>query len=390
MTKLKNIFKGDSGIWVIYFILTILSVIAVYSSVGYTAASQDESPFGYILMHIIFIVIAYVVIIICSVFDYKKIYPYLRLIYPIIILLLIFTLAIGRGGRWISISGLTLQPSEIAKVFIIAFMARTLVSMQQVIKEKSTFYKLLAFIIPIFLPIFISNYSTASLILVVCYIMMLYGGVRKKYWFIGLATGFAVVFIFLYICYKHPEILPQNEYTRFYTWGNRIDSWLNPSYSELTQENISRMAISRGGLFGSGSGNTIHARLITQAENDFIFSFIIEEYGSLGGLALFFLYNIFFFRCIRIVISCNDLFGKLLVAGYGSLIYIQALLHMSVTVGLIPVTGQTLPFISKGGSAYIVMSVGIGIIQSVAYNTRLEKNKKNQEQQISTHHESNH
>ena len=140
----------------------------------------------------------------------------------------------------------------------------------------------------------------------------------------------------------------------------------NVTPEELTQENMARMAIARGGVLGVGVGNTVHARLMTQAHNDFIYAVIIEEMGMVGGIVVFLLYSILYFRCIRLVWRCKGRFGALTVAGMGTVIYLQALVNMSVAVGVLPVTGQTLPFISYGGTAYLFMGCGLGIIQSVA------------------------
>jgi cell division protein FtsW len=148
---------------------------------------------------------------------------------------------------------------------------------------------------------------------------------------------------------------------------------MNPDPDELTQENMARMAVARGGFTGNGIGTTIHGRLMTQAHNDFIFAIIIEEAGTLAAIAIFLLYALFYFRCIRIANGCKGLFGSLSVAGIGTVIFLQAIIHMSVAVGVLPVTGQTLPFISYGGSSYIFLAAGVAIIQSVAIDNKKQR-----------------
>jgi cell division protein FtsW len=150
------------------------------------------------------------------------------------------------------------------------------------------------------------------------------------------------------------------------TWGHRVYSWINPKTDELTQENMARMAIARGGVARLGIGSTVHARLMTQAHNDFIYAIIIEETGMVGGLFVFALYSIFYFRCVKVTRRCKGRFGALTVAGLGTVIYLQALVNMCVAVGVLPVTGQTLPFISYGGTAYLFLGCALGVIQSVA------------------------
>jgi len=170
------------------------------------------------------------------------------------------------------------------------------------------------------------------------------------------------------------------------TWGHRLQAWMHPNPNELTQENMARMAVARGGFFGTGIGTTIHGRLMTQAHNDFIYAIIIEETGLLSAILIFLLYALFYFRCIRIATRCNGLFGSLCVAGLGTAIFLQAIVNMSVAVGVLPVTGQTLPFISYGGTAYLFLGCGVGVIQAVAADNkrqeRLAKKAETENQNI--------
>lgn len=396
MIKIKNIFKGDIGIWIIFFLWTVVSLASVYSSIGYTAVRllKNTTPTEALFGHLVFILITYGIIILCSVANYKKLKNIFDsklsyILYASIIILLFITFKYGDDGRWISFKlfkTFTIQTSEIAKLFIIVLMAHALVRNENKIKEPRIFFILIAMTLPICIPIAISNGSTGALILLTCFLMMLFGGVNRKYWLICAAIGLFAGSAFLYFCVNISEWFPE---LRFDTWGLRVRRWLEPDYSALNQENIARMAIWRGGISGSGIGSTIHARLITQAENDFIFSIIIEEYGSIIGVAIMILYHTFFFRCIKIARACKDQFGKYLVGGFATLIYVQALVNISVAVGLLPVTGQPLPFISKGGTAYILMGVGIGVIQSVAYNSQVDNKHTQQSQTNITQHESN-
>ena len=234
------------------------------------------------------------------------------------------------------------------------------------------------------------NFSTAALIFLSCYLMMLFGGVNRTWWWRLMLAGLLLVGIGLAVTYvRYGNSLNQTQSTeqveqkqlfeRSSTWGHRVYAWLNPNPTELTQENMSSMAIARGGLFGKGPGHTVHARLMTQAHNDFIYSIIIEETGLLGGLLVFALYSIFYFRCIKLSWRCKGRFGALTVAGFGTMIYLQALVNMFVAVRALPVTGQTLPFISYGGTAYLFLGCGLGIIQSVAADVESEKRKEKSE-----------
>ena len=213
--------------------------------------------------------------------------------------------------------------------------------------------------------------------------MMLFGGVNRKWWWRLFLAGVLVVSVGLAIAYMRYDKGTQAEtekteqiLERSTTWGHRIHSWLQPNPDELSQENMARMAIARGGILGKGPGNTVHARLMTQAHNDFIYAIIIEELGMVTGILVLVLYSFFYFRCIRLAWRCKGRFGALAVAGFGTMIYLQALANMCVAVGVLPVTGQTLPFISYGGTAYLFLGCGLGVIQSVAADVYDEKKEE--------------
>ena len=366
MRKLTNIFKGDLGIWMIFFVLSVISLIAVYSTIGLQAYSLPAAtPTGLFIKHVAIVLATYVAIIVISMLNYRSFSRISQFGYVLSIVLLIVVLAIFKG-RWMEIPYLgQFQPSEIAKVCLIVFVARQLTRSGDDIKSLGTFLTLLIEIGVVTILVLPENLSTAILIFITCYIMMLIGGVNKKYWIRTLLAVALVGGILFFIAYERgaskDAVLERSS-----TWVHRVDSWLNPNPNELSQENMARMAIARGEVFGVGVGNTVHARLMTQAHNDLIYAIIIEETGMIGGLVVFALYSMFFFCCVRLSRRCRGTFGSLIVAGMGMVIYFQALINMCVAVGLLPVTGQTLPFISYGGTAYLFLGCGLGVIQSVA------------------------
>ncbi|MCR4659379.1 MAG: FtsW/RodA/SpoVE family cell cycle protein [Bacteroidales bacterium] len=367
MRKLTNIFKGDMGIWMIFFVLSVISLVAVYSTIGLQAYSlPGTTPTGLFVKHVAIVIATYIAIIMLSMVNYRAFSRISQVGYVVSLVLLIVVMAITGGGRWIDIPHFgQFQPSEIAKVFLIVFVARTLTSNADKIKELGTFITLLLIIGAVTALVLPENLSTAILIFITCYMMMLIGGVNKKYW---IRTFLALVIIgglLFFVAYQRGSS-KEGVLERSSTWVHRVDSWLHPNPDELSQENMARMAIARGGVIGVGVGNTVHARLMTQAHNDFIYAIIIEETGMVGGIVVFALYSMFFFCCVRLAWRCRGTFGSLTVAGLGMVIYFQALINMSVAVGLLPVTGQTLPFISYGGTAYLFLGCGVGIIQSVA------------------------
>ncbi len=377
--KLKSIFRGDTGIWVVFFLLSLVSLAAVYSSIGLEAYThRGPGPTGLFLKHLAIVVVTYVAIILLSRVNYRYFSRFAVLGYWASLVLLVILLALGR--RWVVIPGMgQFQPSEIAKVMLIIFVARIIALKKEQTQDLGTFIQLLFYIALVAGFVMPENFSTAALIFLSCYIMMYLGGVNKRYWWRVFAVGVVIVVGFLAVSYYRYEKYiisgeaQENVIERQATWGHRVYSWLNPEENAMTQENIARMAIARGGVFGKRVGNTIHGRLMTQAHNDFIYAIIIEESGFIGAMIVFALYAIFYLRCIRLVKRCPGTFGKLTVAGFGTVIYLQALVNMSVAVGALPVTGQTLPFISYGGTAYLFLGCGVGVIQAVAADVERQK-----------------
>lgn len=369
---MSKIFRGDKVIWVVFLLLSIISLVEVYSSIGLYAYSffSTKSPTSLFLRHLIIVIATYVAVVLISRINYRAFSRFAVLGYWVALVLLVVAMAFGRWIR-IPIIG-QFQPSEIAKIILIVFVARMLALKKEHVEELTTFLQLMIYTVLVVALVFPSNFSTAALIFLACYLMMFLGGVNRKWWWRLLLVGLVAVVAFLAISYFRYERsvntgqMQEQVIERQATWGHRVYSWINPQPDELTQENMARMAIARGGILGAGIGNTVHARLMTQAHNDFIYAVIIEEMGMVGGIVVFLLYSILYFRCIRLVWRCKGCFGALTVAGMGTVIYLQALVNMSVAVGVLPVTGQTLPFISYGGTAYLFMGCGLGIIQSVA------------------------
>ena len=369
--KISKAFRGDKTIWVVFLLLSIISLVEVYSSIGlYAYSLPGTMPTGLFLKHLVIVVATYVVVILMSRVNYRFFSRFAMLGYWLTLVLLAVMLAL-QGGRWFRIPVIgQFQPSEIAKIVLVVFVARMLAIKKDQVAELGTFLQLLLYVGIVVALILPENFSMAALIFLVCYLMMLIGGVNRKYWWRLLLGVVFVGMVALLLMSRGGNSGAEAEggevLHRSGIWAERIDNWMHPDPDALTQENMARMAIARGGVFGAGIGNTVHARLMTQAHNDFIYAIIIEEMGMVGGIVVFLLYSILYFRCIRLAWRCKGRFGALTVAGLGTVIYLQALVNMSVAVGVLPVTGQTLPFISYGGTAYLFMGVALGIIQSVA------------------------
>ncbi len=397
MIKKINILRGDRAIWVLFFLLTVISLVSVYSTIGLTAyGSPGKTPLRLFMKHLAIVLATYASVIVLSHLKYTVFAKLSTWAYLLALVLVITAFIMGKmnpesvgsgEARWLGIGKMSFQPSEFVKLLLVIFVASTMSKNREMAGDKILFGLTIASIGAVVLFVAPENFSSAALIFLVCYIMLYFGGVdRKMWWTIFLVAVLAVV-LYMGINYTKYKYQKTDQDTpvvenvdkpvgRGITWGHRIYSWLHPDPDEVTQENIARMAIARGGLFGKHVGSTIHGRLMKGSHNDFIYAIIIEETGMAGGLVVFILYAWLFLRCVRIAKRCEKRFGSLLVAGMGLMIYVQALLNMGVAVGALPVTGQTLPFISYGGSAYMFLGCGLGIIQAVAAETDTSRRKK--------------
>ena len=370
MKRKLNILAGDKALWVIFILMSIISLVAVYSTIGYSAITEfHTTPRTMFVKHLGVVVLGFVLIIGLSRINYRY-FSKMSLFGYIISLILVIVVAIMQT-RWIRIPGVpSFQPSEFAKMVLMIFLARNIAINRDKLDESSTFWILQGTIVLLRAFVVGENLSTALLIFLAGYILLFFGGVNRRMWWRGFAA-FAILglvaFVVIYFLGDKMDLF------RSSTWGHRLQAWLHPNPNELNQENMARMAVARGGFTGNGIGTTIHGRLMTQAHNDFIYAIIIEEVGMLGAIVIFLLYALFYFRCIRIANACKGLFGSLSVAGIGTVIFLQAFINMAVAVGVLPVTGQTLPFISYGGSSYVFLAMGVAVIQSVAIDNKKQR-----------------
>lgn len=359
--KRKFILRGDLGLWVVYVFWAILSMLMVYSSVGYTAYMTNKSPVVSFIIHLGFFAFSFFISWLLAKSNYRKV------VFPIIVIMLFAWVAQAflafSGTRWIRLGPMSIQPSEFLKVCFLIYLARVIAREKEQIEEKKSFWVLLGLTGFAAAPILPMNLSSAALLFLICYIEIGFSNVDRKMWKKGLLIIFVLSmlgFIALYF------LSDQVSFMRSSTWGHRLNSWMHPNYEEYSQENMARMAIARGGFWGTGAGTTVMGRLITQADNDFIYAILIEEHGLFFGIATFLLYCIFYYRSIRIARRCQGTFGSVAVAGLSTMIFLQAIMNMAVATGAMPVTGQTLPFISRGGSALWAVGIAFGFIQSVA------------------------
>ncbi len=377
--KVTRALKGDQWLWLSVILLMLISLVAVYSAIGLQAITKAyTTPWLATFRHLRFVVITFIIIVGVSNCDYRKLARLSGVFFGFCLCLLVVMLVLG--GRWLNVPHIgRFQPSEFAKVALIILLAKKMSLNKDSLDNRYFFIGLMinvAVVAGLILP---ENFSTSALVVVASLFLMYYGGVKRSYVLRMGAVLIVVGVVFLFYSYQvyqkqvrmsetmgYVEESSDGLLKRASTWGHRVDSWLFPKPDELTQENMARMAVATGGFVGNGVGNTVHARLMTEADNDFIYAIIIEETGFLGGLGVLLVYLVFFWRCICISNECKGVFGSMVSAGLGTLVFIQAMVNMAVAVGALPVTGQTLPLISRGGTALFAMGIAIGVIQSVA------------------------
>lgn len=362
----KNL-KGDKGIWVIVALLCLASVLAVYSSTGTIAFKYNG---GHAEIHLIkHMVIAMVGIFLCYV-CYNTHYTVYSKLAPILLVisipLLLYTMAFGPeindARRWISIPGigLSFQTSDIAAIALIMYIARSISMKQDVIKDfKSAFLPLMLPIIVVCGLIAPNNLSTALLLFMTCMTLMFIGRVHLKYIF--LLVGLGAVFLggLVLLGMVFPDAI------RVSTWTNRVAEFLGNSDGGY-QIQQAKIAIADGGWFGVGPGLSTQRNYLPYSYADFIYAIICEEYGLLGGLVIIVLFLLLFLKCTSMVTRSPKTFGALLAMGLCLNIVIQAFANIAVSVNLVPVTGLTLPLVSKGGTSMLITCIAFGMILSVS------------------------
>ncbi|AWU39899.1 cell division protein FtsW [Blattabacterium punctulatus] len=385
--------KGDRYLWAFITLLAIFSFLPVYSAstnLVTTYGVGSNTVFHYLLRHTIFLLVGFGILFFTQFIDYKYFYRFSILTIPIILILLIFTINQGKeldgvnASRWlhIPIINISFQTSNIAGLVLFIYCARYLARKN---KEKIHFINsFFSLIFPIFFIlglIFPANGSTAVIVFISVLIILFIGG----YPFTGiigiLFMGIISAGIYIFYVIKWGEKKPIN---RVYTWKNRIENFLNNESEENYQIKQSKTAIILGNKFGLGPGKSVLKAFLPQSSSDFIYAIIIEEYGSFGGIILLFIYILIFFRIMVIATKVQNYFCTLLVLSVGVPIINQALINMGISVGLFPVTGQTLPLISAGGTSMWITFFSFGIILSVSriiyddsYYNNIEKRKKN-------------
>ena len=396
--------KGDKVIWALVVVLTLVSLLAVYSATGSLAYKfYKGNTEVYLFKQVAFILGGLLVIYFAHLVNYTFYSKAARVVYLLSIPLLIYTLFFGvtmnEGSRWIRLPliNMTVQTSDLAKLALFMYLARLLSKRQEMIKDFRQGYLMVIWPVAVTcLLIAPANLSTALLLGASCLLLLFIGRANTKH--LLLTIGLAMIPILMLIgaaVYQHQQEEPEETVAtpvkkeegaltrRVDTWINRVESFIYGSddvNTDAYQVNQAKIAVSKGGLLGVGPGNSTTRDFLPQAYNDFIYAIIIEEYGLVGGAFMVFIYLVFLYRCIRIFKRCPFAFGAFLALGLSFTLVIQALANMAVTVNLFPVTGVTLPLVSMGGSSFIFTCLAIGIILSVARNVEQLEGKNKEEQ----------
>ncbi len=372
---MKTIFqhiKGDKAIWAIVTILAIFSFMPIYSaSTNLVYVVGNGSTFGHLVKHIVLLLTGFAVIYGVHKIPYRYFSGGSALMLPVVVLLLVVTLAQGTtiGGanasRWIRIPfvGIGFQTSTLAGLVLMVYVARYLAkNKEKLIGFKESLINLwlpVGLVLVLILP---ANFSTTAIIFFMVLLLSFIGGYPLK--FIGYILGiglFAFLF-FILVAKAFPDAMPN----RVNTWKSRIENFSKSDGSEAYQVEKAKIAIATGGVVGKGPGKSVQKNFLPQSSSDFIYAIIVEEYGFVGALVVVFIYFLLLFRILITAKKATTIFATLLVIGVGVPIVFQAMINMAVAVNILPVTGQTLPLISSGGTSIWMTCFALGMILSVS------------------------
>ena len=372
---MKHIFrhiKGDRAIWAIVTVLAIFSFMPIYSaSTNLVYVVGNGSTFGHLIKHIVLLITGFAVIYGVHKIPYRYFSGGSVLMLPVVILLLIFTLAQGTtiGGanasRWIRIPfvGIGFQTSTLAGLVLMVYVARYLAKhKEKVITFKDSMLQLwlpVGLVLMLVLP---ANFSTTAIVFFMILILAFIGGYPLKYIGYILSIGLVLFLFFILVAKAFPDAMPN----RVNTWKSRIENFSQPDGEEDYQVEKAKIAIATGGVIGKGPGKSVQKNFLPQSSSDFIYAIIVEEYGFVGAVVVIFIYFLLLFRILITAKKATTIFATLLVVGVGVPIVFQAMINMAVAVNILPVTGQTLPLISSGGTSIWMTCFALGMILSVS------------------------
>lgn len=374
MKELVNNLKGDKAIWTFVALLALFSFMPVFSASSNLAyiGHGTGNTLGYLLKHFFHIGVGFGIIFGVHKIPYHYFRTFSKFLLPIVWFLLLLTLINGTviGGanasRWLQVPfiGVSFQTSTLAAVVLFIFVARYLSKTRE---EPDNFQ---TSVIQLWIPVFVTlvfilpaNFSTTALIFSMVLMLTFIGNYPIKHIAMIIGAAIAAFLFFLLLAKAFPE---SHFFSRVSTWGSRIENYTTDKGDEDDyQIEKAKIAIASGQIGGLGPGKSVQKNFLPQSSSDFIFAIIIEEYGLVGGIMIISLYLLLFIRFIVASHKASTLFGKLVVVGLGFPMIFQAMINMGVAVELLPVTGQTLPLISSGGSSIWITCFALGIIINV-------------------------
>lgn len=386
-----NKIPGDHVIRAIVVILLLSSILLVYSASSSLAFKEHTTNFAYLLKQGQFVALGLAALMICYLIPlgwYRLLaYPVFIISILLLILLPIMGEYINGARRWLNICGIRFQPTEIAKIAVILYLARVLE-----INKLDTFKEfLIKIVVPIgivFILIMIGSVSTALFIALLSFMVLFIAGVKWNYLFktMGIGAAGLTVMVLLHLSFGlFPRMDTATSRLKKFFVETEINQELSAEEKQKIadktyQEDMAKIAISSVGILGKGPGKSTQRNVLPHPYSDYIYTIIIEEYGLIGGVFILMLYLWFLFRCIILVKSCTKIFTAITVGGLGLLITIQAILHILVNVGYLPVTGHTLPLLSLGGTSLVILSCAFGIILSVSRTIDISAAKRKEAQ----------
>ncbi len=379
--------KGDRVIWGIVVILTLISLLVVYSSTGSLAYKYSKSTESYLFKQFAFIILGILLIYFAHRVNYTIYARVAKILFLISIPLMIYTLMFGSrlnsANRWITLPviNMTMQTSDLAKLALFMYLSLQLSRKQNVIKDfKKGFLPIIIPVVIICALIAPANLSTALLVGATSFMLMFIGRVNTKHLLVSIGVAMIPIVILFTIAvstydkenHRTKELPGIFDAGRVKTWISRIQTFVYSNKNDETEKtyqiNQAKIAIANGGWLGKGPGNSEARNFLPHSYSDFIYAIIIEEYGFMGASFMVFIYLLFLYRCIRLYRKCPYAFGAFLALALSFTLVIQAMANMGVAVNAFPNTGVTLPLVSMGGSSFLFTCLSIGIILSVARN----------------------
>lgn len=392
MDLLKNFFKGDKAIWIIYLFLCLISIVEVFSASS-TLTYKSGDHWGPITNHLTLLMIGTIAVWIVHNIPCRWFKTFIVLL-PISWAMLIAVFILGSltngARRWIDLGFIQFQPSEVAKMGAIITVTFILSRMQEEDGANKKAFKYICIITVITCGMIVTeNLSTAVLLAGSIFLLMFVGRVPFKQ--LGMLAGIGIACILIGVAtikYVPGEAWDKIGLHRMVTWQNRLNNHFDESEIPAAKFDIdndaqiahANIAIASSNIVGKGPGNSVQRDFLSQAFSDFIYAIIIEELGLVGGAFVAALYILLLMRIGKIARNCDKSYYVFLITGIGILLVMQATFNMLVAVGIMPVTGQPLPLISKGGTATLINSVYIGIILSISrYVNDLKQRQKEEE-----------